>query len=82
MEKHEAADWLRQGLSPSAIARKMGVSTYTVVAYLYDQVGEGNIRRSDIVFSIERDTRDLIESTITRLESTGIITYGETTAVD
>jgi len=87
--KHEAAEWLKRGYSPAAIARKMAetspvghTSTYTVMEYLYNQVGEGNIRRSDIVFSIERDTRELIESAITGLESTGTVAAGEMTAED
>lgn len=68
--KHEAAEWLKKVFSPSKIAAQMGVSIATVMPYLYDQVGEGKIRRSDIVFSIDRDTRTAIESLISQLGTT------------
>lgn len=42
----------------------------TVMAYLYNQVGEGRIRRSDIVFSIDAGTRDEIEATISKTGTT------------
>ncbi|HUA63871.1 MAG TPA: hypothetical protein VML19_34305 [Verrucomicrobiae bacterium] len=50
--KHEAAEWLTKDNSPIAIAALMGVSLETVMGYLYNHVGEGKIRRSDILFSI------------------------------
>jgi predicted transcriptional regulator len=62
--KHEAVEWLKKGYSPSNIARQMGVTLSTVMGYLYNQVGEGNIRRSDIVFSIDKNTRGAIERII------------------
>lgn len=60
--KHEAVQWLRQGLSPAQIARKMGVSVATVMGYLYNQVGEGKIRRSHILLLINDATRHAVES--------------------
>jgi hypothetical protein len=65
--KHEAVDWLNGGNSPSKIAAQMKLNVGTVMGYLYNQVGEGEIRRSDIVFSIDRRTRDGIESLISSL---------------
>jgi hypothetical protein len=62
--KQEAAQLLTAGLSPSQIARKMGVSIETVMPYLYDQVGQGNIRRSDIVFSIDPKLRRRAENAL------------------
>lgn len=60
--KHEAVSWLQQGLSPGQIAERMGVSVDTVMGYLYNQVGEGVIRRSDILLSIGENTRQVVES--------------------
>jgi len=68
--KHEAVEWLKKGCSPSKIAQQMGVTTSTVMSYLYNQVGEGKIRRSDITFSIDEETRDEIESVVSRIETT------------
>jgi hypothetical protein len=68
--KHEAVEWLKKGYSPSKIAEQMGVTVSTIMGYLYNQVGEGNIRRSDILFSIDRNTRDTIETIITKLNTT------------
>ena len=60
----EAAELLRSGLSPSRIAHKMGVTVSTVLGYLYRQAGEGKIQRSDMILSIDRNTRLLIEDAI------------------
>jgi predicted transcriptional regulator len=68
--KHEAVNWLKQGLSPSEIAKEMGVTVSTIMGYLYNQVGEGAIRRSDILFTIDPNIRGLIESIIGKIEST------------
>lgn len=68
--KHEAVEWLEKGYSPSEIADHMGVTVSTVMGYLYNQVGEGRIRRSDIVFSIDQDARDTIEEIITQANTT------------
>lgn len=68
--KHEAVSLLMNGYSPSKIAKKMGVTVSTVMGYLYNQVGEGNIRRSDILFSIDPKTRSMIEDLISELNTT------------
>jgi predicted transcriptional regulator len=62
LRKHEAAALLGQDLSPAEIAARMGVSIETVMGYLYNQVGEGTIRRSDILFSIGDDTRAAVHA--------------------
>lgn len=67
--KHEAVEWLKKGYPPSKIAEQMGVTVSTVINYLYNQVGEGRIRRSDIVFSIGQNTRDTIEDIISETGS-------------
>ncbi|MGA3192536.1 MAG: helix-turn-helix domain-containing protein [Candidatus Bathyarchaeia archaeon] len=64
--RHEAVEWLRKGYSPSEIAKKMNVTVSTVMNYLYNQVGEGNIRRSDIVFAMDEKKRDAIEAIISK----------------
>jgi hypothetical protein len=66
----EAAELLLMGNSPSAIAYRMGVTVSTVLGYLYRKAGEGKIQRSDIILSISRDTRDLIEAAIHARKST------------
>ena len=50
--RQQAVQWLVSGLSPSGIADKMGISVLSVMAYLYTEVGEGHIRRSDILYAI------------------------------
>jgi hypothetical protein len=70
--KHEAAQSLRQGNSPAQIARLMGVSVDTVMGYLYNQVGEGRIRRSDILFSIRNDTRQVVAAVETKYGATEV----------
>lgn len=62
--KHDAVRLLKEGFPPSQIAKRFGVSVATIMGYLYNQVGEGQIRRSDIVFAIPRNTRAVIESLI------------------
>jgi hypothetical protein len=59
--KHQAAALLNQGLSPSQIAKQMGISIDSVMGYLYNQVGEGEIRRSDILFTVGAETRRAVE---------------------
>jgi hypothetical protein len=46
----------------------MGVTVETIMGYLFNQVGEGRIRRSDILFSIDEQIREAVESAI---EQTG-----------
>src|SRR5438477_4322247 len=64
LRKDEAAQHLMSGMSPREIARTMGITIASVEQYLYTKVGEGTIRRSDILFSIELETRKLIENLI------------------
>jgi hypothetical protein len=60
--KHEAVQLLKRGLSPALIAGNMQVSIGTVMGYLYNQVGEGAIRRSDILFAIDSEIRAAVET--------------------
>lgn len=54
----------RAGRTPSEIADRLGAPFATVMAHLYGLVGEGALKRSDIVFSFDQDTRDAIERAI------------------
>lgn len=54
----------QQGLPPSEIADRIGAPFAAVMALLYAHVGEGTLRRSDIVFAFDQDTRDAIELAI------------------
>jgi hypothetical protein len=42
----------------------MGISVKSVVQYFCTQVGEGSLRRSDVLFSISKDDRDAFEEGI------------------
>jgi predicted transcriptional regulator len=68
--KDEAVQLLRQGLPPSEIAHRMGTSTAAVMQYLCLKIGEGDLRRSDLAFSIPHEVRVAIEEAI---ESTGTL---------
>jgi hypothetical protein len=63
----EAAKLCLIGDSPSQIAYRMGISVSTVLGYLYRQAGEGKIQRSDIILSIDRETRRLAEQALKRI---------------
>lgn len=54
----------RAGKPPSEIADRLGVPFATIMAHLYGLIGEGALKRSDIVFSFDQDTRDAIELAI------------------
>lgn len=61
-EKQKVLSLFRQGNSPKQIAEKISrISFKRVLDYLYIHAGEGNIRRSDIQFSINHNIRETIE---------------------
>jgi hypothetical protein len=68
--KDHAAQLLRQGLPPSEIARQMHTSPAMVMQYLCVKIGEGDLRRSDIAFSLGREVRSAIEQAIEKTGST------------
>ncbi len=72
--KDQAADLLRQGLPPSQIAQQMHISPAAVMQYLCLKIGEGELRRSDIAFSLPHDARVAIEEIIEKSE--GSVTVG------
>lgn len=65
-KSEEAVRLLREGLPPSEIAARLNTSAADVMRHLCLKVGEGELRRSDIVFSIDSRLRHAIEETIAR----------------
>lgn len=51
---------LYDGQTPGQISRQRGVSLATTLQYLNQMVGEGRLRRSDILFSSPREVRQAI----------------------
>ncbi len=70
LRKDQAAQLLRQGLPPSDIAHQMQTSIPAVMQYLCLKIGEGELRRSDIAFSVPQPVRAAIEQSIERTGST------------
>lgn len=60
-KKDEAAALLHQGHSPSEIAAILKARVADVMNYLCTKVGQGDLRRSDIAFSLKRELRKAIE---------------------
>ncbi len=60
--REDAARLLLQGLSPRQIATKMGKDLIDIKRFLLTQVGEGTLRLSDILFSIDEKTRESFEA--------------------
>lgn len=55
--RDETRKLLLEGCSPGEIAKRMGVSLKTTLGYLDQMVGEGRLRRSDILLSIPASRR-------------------------
>ena len=58
--REETLELLHQGLSPKEIAREKGVNIKTTLAYLDQLVGRGDLRRSDIFFTLPKDIREAV----------------------
>jgi len=58
--REETLDMLRNGLSPKDITRARGVSIDTTLGYLDQLVGRGDLRRSDIFFTLPKDIREAV----------------------
>jgi len=65
-KRDHACSLLKQGNSPSEIARLLRVRTSDVLHDLWSKIGEGELRRSDIAFSLKRDVRQAIEQVVAR----------------
>jgi hypothetical protein len=68
--KQQAAELLKNGLPPSEIARQLNTSGAAVMQYLCLMIGEGELRRSDLAFSIPPELRLAAEQAIKRTGST------------
>src|SRR6478672_4322364 len=67
--KSESENLLRQGLLPSQIAQRMGISTSSVVQYLRTRVGEGALRFSEIYFSWPASIRESLQAAADALKT-------------
>jgi hypothetical protein len=68
-KRDQACALLREGNSPSEIAVRMGLRTSYVMNFLWSKVGEGELRRSDIAFSLKRKVRRAIEAAVAATKS-------------
>lgn len=64
LPRYRAAELLRHGLSPTKISHEMNVPLGAVMNHLYRLVGEGALRRSDILFTLDRRARQEIEKIV------------------
>ena len=62
--RDEATALLRQGHSPSQIAALMHTRASEVMHYLHTKIGQGELRRSDIAFSLNRGMRQAVEEAL------------------
>lgn len=62
--REECADLVRKGITPAEIARRRGVSKQTIYGYIDQVIGRGDLRRSDVAFTVARATRRLVEETV------------------
>jgi len=62
--REDTLKMLREGLSPKEITRARGVNIETTLGYLDQLVGRGDLRRSDIFFSVPKDIRNGIPASL------------------
>jgi len=62
--REDSLKMLREGLSPKEITRARGVNINTTLGYLDQLVGRGDLRRSDIFFSVPKDIRNAIPASL------------------
>jgi len=62
--REDTLKMLREGLSPKEITRARGVNINTTLGYLDQLVGRGDLRRSDIFFSVPKDIRNAIPASL------------------
>ena len=63
-KRDQACELLRQGNSPTQIAAKLRLRPSEVMNFLWTKIGEGEMRRSDIAFSVKRNIRRAIETVV------------------
>ena len=62
--REDTLKMLREGLSPKEITKARGVNINTTLGYLDQLVGRGDLRRSDIFFSVPKDIRNAIPASL------------------
>jgi hypothetical protein len=70
----DAVRLLKEGLAPSEIATQLHTSAADVLKHLCVRIGEGDLRRSDIVFSIDGKLRHAIEEIIAEKQAASMRT--------
>lgn len=68
-KRDQACELLRQGNSPTQIAGKLHLRSSDVMNFLWTKIGEGELRRSDIAFSLKRNVRKAIEAAVAETKS-------------
>jgi len=68
----DAVQLLNEGLPPSEIAARLNTGGADVMRHLCLKIGEGDLRRSDIVFSIHSQLRHVIEEIIAEKQATSM----------
>src|SRR5258708_2295726 len=58
----QTAALISEGLGPAEIAKRFRISTASVIQYVYVAIGEGRIRRSDVLFSLDKKLRHAVEN--------------------
>lgn len=76
---HECAELLLNGYTPREISKSFGINIKSVKQYLYIAIGMGLIRRSDILLSIDKTTREKIEQAVKQLKTNNIYTVQKRT---
>lgn len=66
-QRVQTTNLLLQGKSPSEIARELRIPLGVILNQLYRAVGQGLLRRSDILFSIDPHVRQAVETAISAI---------------
>lgn len=59
--REEVETLIRRGLTPSEAAGELGISAASAIQYLRTRVGEGQVRLSEIYYSLPQEKRKAIE---------------------
>jgi len=74
-KQREAEELLREGLCPSQIAKRQRVSFSTIKKYLFQAIGEGRLKHSDVYLSVPESTRNSFEQIWAEEECTGRVPW-------
>ena len=59
--REETVAFLKSGLPPSQICRHMGVTVFTTLGYLEQMIGRGEIRRSEVFYTLPSLVRSTLQ---------------------